>query len=139
MGVQLLGAILAAFAASAITGDVLQVMPAEEAGTGAFFLLELLFTFLLALVILNVATAPTTAGNDSYGMAIGLVVLAGALVAGPISGGAFNPAVALGAILVDLVIGDGASLAGLWVYIVATVAGGALAAFAFRAMNPAAT
>lgn len=138
IGVQVLAGIVAAFAADTVTGDVLQVMPAAETGLGAFFLLELLFTFLLALVFLNVATAPTTAGNDSYGLAIGLVVLAGALAAGPISGGAFNPAVALGPILVDLVIGDGASLGGLWVYLVATFAGGALAAFAFRAMNPAA-
>ncbi|MEL7364180.1 MAG: aquaporin, partial [Bacteroidota bacterium] len=93
MGVQVLAGILAAFAADTITGDVLQVMPAAETGIGAFFLLELLFTFLLALVILNVATAKGTAGNDYFGFAIGLVVLAGALAAGPISGGAFNPAV----------------------------------------------
>ena len=100
------------------------------------FLLELLFTFLLALVILNVAIAPTTRGNDSYGLAIGMVVLGGALAAGPISGGAFNPAVAVGPILVDQMIGDGASLAGLWVYLVAPFSGGALAALAYGVMNP---
>ena len=93
---QLAGAILAAYAADIVTGDVLRVVPAEETGLGAFFLLELLFTFALALVILHVATATATAGNSYYGLAIGLVVLAGALAAGPISGGAFNPAVALG-------------------------------------------
>lgn len=137
MGVQVLAAIVAAFAADTITGDVLQVMPAEETGLGAFFLLELLFTFLLALVILNVAIAPTTRGNDSYGLAIGMVVLGGALAAGPISGGAFNPAVAIGPILVDQIIGDGASLGGLWVYLVAPFSGGALAALAYGVMNPA--
>ena len=136
VGVQVLGAVLAAFAADQVTGDVLQVVPAEETGLAAFFLLELLFTFALALVILNVATAERTAGNDYYGVAIGLVVLAGALAAGPISGGAFNPAVALGPALVDLLIGDGASLTGLWVYLVATFAGGALAAVVFKLQNP---
>ena len=136
VAVQILAAVLAAFAADTITGDVLQVMPAAETGLGAFFLLELLFTFLLALVILHVATAPSLAGNDHYGLAIGLVVLAGALAAGPISGGAFNPAVAVGPILVDLMIGDGASLGGLWVYLVATFAGGALAAFVFKVQLP---
>lgn len=136
MAVQVLAGIVAAFATATITGDVLQVTPAAETGLGAFLLLELLFTFLLALVILHVATASNTAGNDYYGLAIGLVVLAGALAAGPISGGAFNPAVALGPILVDLMIGDGASLGGLWVYLVATFAGGALAAFTFRMQMP---
>ena len=133
---QLAGAVGGAVLALALTGDVLQVTPAEETGTGAFFLLELLFTFALALVILNVATASGTAGNESYGVAIGLVVLGGAMVAGPVSGGAFNPAVALGPALVDLAVGDGASLRGLWVYVVATPAGAALAVLAFRVQNP---
>ncbi|WP_420456386.1 MIP/aquaporin family protein [Rubrivirga sp.] len=137
MGVQVFAGVLGAFAADTITGDVLQVMPAAETGLGAFFLLEFLFTFLLVLVILNVATASGLAGNDHYGLAIGLVVLGGALAAGPISGGAFNPAVALGPALVDLAIGDGRSVDGLWVYLVATFSGGALAALAFRLQNPA--
>ena len=136
VAVQVAAAVVAALAAYAVTGDVLQVTPAEETGLGAFFLLELLFTFLLALVILNVATAPGLRGNDHYGVAIGLVVLGGALAAGPISGGAFNPAVALGPALVDLVVGTGESLDGLWVYLVATAGGGALAALAFRVQNP---
>ena len=136
MAVQVLAAVLAAFVADQVTGDVLQVVPAEETGTAAFFLMEMLFTFALALVILNVATAAGTAGNDFYGFAIGLVVLAGALAAGPISGGAFNPAVALGPAFVDLMIGDGSSVSGLWVYLVATFAGGALAAVVFKLMNP---
>ena len=135
--VQVVGAGLAALAAHAVTGEVLQVAPAEETGTGAFFLIELLFTFALVLVILNVATTAGTAGNDYYGVAIGLVVLGGALVAGPISGGAFNPAVALGPALVDLALGDGSSVDTLWVYLGATVAGAALAALAFRVQNPA--
>ena len=137
MIVQVAAGIAAASVAYVVTGDVLQVTPAEETGIGAFFLLELLFTFALVLVILNVATAERTAGNDYYGVAIGLVVLAGALAAGPISGGAFNPAVALGPTIVDLVVGDGRSLDGLWVYLAATFSGGALAALAFRLQNPA--
>ena len=137
VAVQVLAAVVAAFAAYLVTGDVLQVTPAEETGTGAFFLLELLFTFVLALVILNVATSVETVGNDSYGLAIGLVVLGGALAAGPISGGAFNPAVALGPILVDVFVGEGLSVAGLWIYLGATFAGGALAAFVFGVQSPA--
>lgn len=137
MGAQILAAIVAAFCAHFVTGDVLQVMPAEETSMGAFFLLELLFTFALALVILNVATSVDTAGNSYFGLAIGFTVFAGAVAAGPISGGAFNPAVALGPALVDLMVGDGASLSGLWVYLVATFAGGALAAVVFKIQSPA--
>ena len=132
MAVQVLAAILAAFAVFVINDQALQVMPSAETSLFEFFLLEALFTFLLVLVILNVAAAPGTAGNDYYGLAIGLTVMAGAFAAGPISGGAFNPAVAVGPILVDLLAGDGASLGGLWVYLVATFGGGALGALAFR-------
>ena len=137
MGVQVLAAIVAAFCAHFVTGDVLTVAPAAETSMGAFFLLELLFTFALALVILNVATSVETAGNSYFGLAIGFTVLAGAFAAGPISGGAFNPAVALGPILVDLMVGDGATISGLWVYLVATFAGGALAALVFKVQSPA--
>jgi glycerol uptake facilitator-like aquaporin len=56
---------------------------------------EVLFTWFMVLVILNVATHPKAAGNQYYGVAIGLAVAAGALVAGPISGAALNPAVGL--------------------------------------------
>ena len=136
MAAQLLAAVAAALVAYGVTGDVLQVTPAEETGLGAFFLLELLFTFALALVILNVASASNLEGNEFYGIAIGFVVVGGALAAGPISGGAFNPAVALGPALVDLAVGDGRSVGSLWVYLPATFAGAALGALAFRLQNP---
>jgi aquaporin Z len=136
---QVAGALVAALVVSVIIGRTLTVMPAAETSLFAFFLMELLFTFALVLVVLNVATADETAGNSYFGLAIGFTVLAGAFAAGPISGGAFNPAVALGPILVDAVAGEGASLAGLWVYLVACFAGGALAAFVFRLQHPAPT
>ena len=59
-------------------------------------LAEFLFTFALAYVVLNVATSKDTAGNSNYGLAIGFTVLTGAYAVGAISGGAFNPAVAVG-------------------------------------------
>ena len=137
MGAQVLAAIVAAFCAYFVTGDVLKVAPAAETSMGSFFLLEMLFTFALALVILNVATSVDTAGNSYFGLAIGFTVLVGAIAAGPISGGAFNPAVALGPILVDLMVGDGSSLSSLWLYLASTFAGGALAALVFKVQSPA--
>lgn len=136
MAAQILAAIVAAFIVASIDGSPLQVAPAEETSLFSFFLLEMLFTFALVLVILNVSTAKATEGNSYFGLAIGFTVLGGALAAGPISGGAFNPAVALGPILVDAMVGEGGTMDGLWVYLVSSFTGGALAALAFKAMNP---
>lgn len=66
---------------------------------------EFLLTFMLLLVILNVAKHPSTSGNGFYGVAIGLTVAAGAILVGPISGGAFNPAVTLGPLVVQSIKG----------------------------------
>ena len=70
--------------------------------------------------MLNVATAKGTSGNPTYGLAIGFTVLAGAYSVGAISGGAFNPAVAVGITIMGL-----SSVANIWIYLVANFAGGA--------------
>jgi aquaporin Z len=94
-------------------------------------LAEFLFTFALAYVVLNVATAKANAGNSFYGLAIGFTVMVGAFTVGPISGGAFNPAVATGCY--DL----GLLPMGHWVaYVAAELSAGALAAFVFKVLNP---
>jgi aquaporin Z len=97
----------------------------------AAVVVEILFTFALAYTVLNVATSNDHPNNSFYGLAIGLVVLAGATAVGGVSGGAFNPAVGLGISLAGL-----ASWSMIWVYVVATLIGGALAGYAFRAINP---
>ena len=63
---------------------------------GPALLAEFLFTFALVYVVLNAATAEGTSGNSFYGLAIGMTVMTGAFAVGNISGGAFNPAVAIG-------------------------------------------
>jgi len=95
------------------------------------FAAELLFTFALVYVVLNVATAKATAGNSNYGLAIGFTVLAGAFAVGDVSGGAFNPAVAVGAMIMGML-----PWAKLWLYLVAELVGGAAAAVVFKALNP---
>jgi aquaporin Z len=97
---------------------------------------EILFTTLLVLVVLNVATSPATAGNQYFGLAIGFTVMAGAFAVSPISGAAFNPAVAIGLICMDLIRG-GSSAQYIWIYIVGPLAGGAIAAYLYKMMNPA--
>ena len=95
------------------------------------FAAEFVFTFALAWVVLNVATAKENDGNSYFGLAIGFTVLAGAFAVGDISGGAFNPAVAVGAMLMGML-----PWTSLWLYLVAELLGGAVAAVAFKAVHP---
>jgi aquaporin Z len=88
---------------------------------------EVLFTTALVLVVLNVAATKETAGNSFYGLAIGMTVAAGAFVAGPISGGAFNPAVGISATVAGIAFGHD-SWSDLPIYIVGPLAGAAVAA-----------
>jgi aquaporin Z len=93
-------------------------------------IVEFLFTFALAWVVLNVATAKGTSGNSFYGLAIGFTVLTGAVAVGGVSGGAFNPAVGLGVVVMGL-----EKISQLWIYVAADLAGGAVAALAFKATH----
>jgi len=124
---QLVGGALAALASFA-------VFPKAEAAAkievGPAFLVEALFTFILVYVVLNVATSKDNDGNSFYGLAIGSVVVVGALSVGPVSGGGFNPAVALG-----LSISGQFDWANLWLYVLAPLIGGAVAALVFRLLN----
>lgn len=131
---QLLGAIAAAFIVYVITGTPFGPAPALDASTTASLLVEILFTFALALVVLNVATASKTAGNSYFGLAIGFTVMVGAFAGGGISGGAFNPAVGLGPNITQAMLGAGA-LGHTWIYVVGPAIGAAAAAFAFRAQQ----
>ena len=128
---QLAGAVVATLAALGILGQTFAPAPGPEATTVAAWLVEILYTFALALVVLNTATHPKTAGNSHYGLAIGFTVGVGSIAGGPISGGAFNPAVGVGPALVHAAAGGG-TLAHVPLYIVAPCLGGILAAFVFR-------
>jgi aquaporin Z len=133
---QIIGALLAALAVRVILGSTFAPAPSEGASVIAVLMVEILFTFALALVVLNVATAPATAGNSYYGLAIGFTIVVAAFAGGSISGGAFNPAVGIGPVLVNALAGGG-TLANLWYYIVGPLAGGALAAVVFKLQGAA--
>ena len=104
----------------------------DVAGAGKMLVVEFLFTFALAWVVLNVATALGTEGNSFYGLAIGFTVAAGAFSVGSVSGGAFNPAVAVGAMLMGLL-----SWGDIWIYLLANLLGGVAAASLFLFTQPA--
>jgi aquaporin Z len=130
--VQFVAGVLAGWAARAVVNPaaVTALHPSGHALT-ATAVVEFLFTFALCWVMLNVATSKDNPNNAFYGLAIGFTVLAGAFAVGGISGGAFNPAVSLGAATGGLF-----AWSTLWVYIVVQAVAGIAAGLAFRALNP---
>lgn len=130
---QILGGVAAGAVALVLTGEHPAPVPTTADNITAL-LNEILFTFALVLVVLNVACTSATKGNSYYGVAIGLTVMAGAFVGGPISGGAYNPAVGLGLCAIDALRG-GSSLAHVWLYLVGPFVGAILAAGAFTIQN----
>jgi aquaporin Z len=133
--VDLVAYIVAQFVGGAFAALVsFAVWPAAEKATeievGPAFLVEALFTLALVWAVLNTATSKDTDGNSFYGLAIGGTVFVGAVAVGGISGGGFNPAVALG-----LSISGQFAWSNLWLYILAPVVGGVVAAVLFRVLN----
>jgi aquaporin Z len=125
---QIAGAAVAAAAVRYLTGGVIDSPGTVEMVPA--LLAEFLFTFALCYVVLNVATARGTEGNSNYGLAIGFTVLIGAFSVGAISGGAFNPAVAVGITLMGL-----SAPASLWILLVGDLLGGAAAAAVFNGLD----
>ena len=129
---QVVGAIVAALVVGVLKGP--SAMSQVTPGTlqiGPALLAEFVFTFALAWTVLNVATAKATTGNSNYGLAIGFTVMTGAFSVGSVSGGVFNPAVAVGVTMMGL-----SAAANIWIFLVADFLGGALAAYAFTTINP---
>lgn len=124
---QVIGAILAAYAVIHFKGAA-STTPMHLSLNAIFA--EFLFTFALCFVVLNVATAKETAGNSYFGLAIGFTVLAGAYAVGSISSAAFNPAVAVGASLMNLT-----TWSDFWMFLVGNFAGAVAAALCFNAAH----
>jgi aquaporin Z len=125
---QIAGAVVAALAAGFIYGPG---KPMTITNVPAAILAEFLFTFALCYVVLNTATAKGTLDNSFYGLAIGMTVMTGAFAVGGVSGGAFNPAVAVGIGLMKLV-----AISDLWIHLIGEAAGAGVAAMTFKFINP---
>ena len=134
---QLAGAVAAAAVANIIMGKPLDGPAPGKDSAGniypvhAALLVEILYTFALALVVLNVATSKKTEGNSFYGLAIGFTIAAAAFCGGGVSGGAYNPAVGLGPNIWNASAAGG-SLLHVWLYVVGPLAGAAVAAVVFK-------
>ena len=127
---QFIAAVVAALVARWYMGDMNVVAVNLDGKILKSLVAELIGTFALAYVVLNVATSKGTTGNSFYGLAIGFTVFAMASTFGAVSGGAFNPAVAVGATLAQLF-----ELKNIWIYLVACFGGGLLAGLVFNFVN----
>lgn len=124
---QLIGAGFGAWTLYYFSGNFTEPIPLL---TGPAFIAEILGTFALVWVILNVATSINNAGNSFYGLAIGAAVTALIYLFGDISGAAFNPAVAVGAGMMNFL-----DFADIWIHISGSLIGAILACYIFLYVN----
>jgi aquaporin Z len=136
MVAQVLGAVVASLLVYFIMGRTFALAPSPTASVLGALLIEVLYSFALCIVVLNSACHEKTKGNSFYGLAIGFTIVVAAFAGGGISGGAFNPAVGLGPILVHALMGGG-SFSNLWLYLVGPFVGAALAAGLFSLQEQA--
>mmetsp|Transcript_82417 Transcript_82417/g.249959 ORF Transcript_82417/g.249959 Transcript_82417/m.249959 type:complete len:441 (-) Transcript_82417:5-1327(-) len=131
--VQILAGCVASFSYSLLFQDTFNIGPTVGFDWWQAMLCELLYTFVLCFVVLNSAASKKIGGkNQFYGLAIGFVIVAGAYGPGAVSGGCFNPAVALGIDASSSGLGFGWCLP----YFAFEILGAALAAALFRACRP---
>jgi len=133
MAVQIAGGICAAFTyAFLMNGETFALKPPAYKWSQVI-VAEFVFTFVLAFVVLSVATVKNPL-SEYFGFAIGMCVTVGGCAIGKVSGGSLNPAVSFG-ISTSHIIGGG----GFWpclIYSAVELAAGAAAAGAFKITQP---
>ena len=132
---QLLGSVVATYFIMLLGNDFNVVSNTND--ISSFFVAEILFTFLLVFVILNVALNKNLKGNQFYGLAIGLTVTAGAFTVGDISGAVFNPAVSFGPSLFSFidpqVVGTSVSSSDFFIYyLISGIIGSVIASYLYK-------
>jgi aquaporin Z len=124
---QVVGGVLAFVFGYLVSGHSSGIHPGPKVDIYQALAVEILFTAALVLVILNVAFTRALQGNSFYGIAIGFTIAAAIFVGGPISGGAYNPAVGTGATLGSAMF-SGGGWSDAWLYIVGPFVGAAIGA-----------
>ena len=132
---QLLGAFAASIVFYLIQERTFAPAPTVGVEIWKSILLELLFTFALCSVFLELATSERLKGNYIYGLAIGFTFLGGIYAIGGISGGVLNPAAAFGPQLMDTLEG-GSGLGKFYIYFIGCFGGGVLSAIVYKFLNP---
>jgi aquaporin Z len=127
---QCIGALVASGALRFLFPENAQLGSTLPAGSAMqSFILEIILTYLLMLVILQVSQGSREVGVMA-GIAVGATVLLEAMFAGPITGASMNPARSLAPALVS------GTFTALWVYMFAPVIGAFAAALTWRAVRP---
>ena len=129
---QILGGIVAYAFASYLRVRIAIPQPGDGYSFGQALLVELLLAFVFVSIVLAVTKAQAFKNSHVFGFAIGFTVPALAVLGSPISGGLFNPAIALGANLFGLAKGTHVIWADVLLYVGGALAGGYLAARAFK-------
>jgi aquaporin Z len=124
---QLAGAVLAFVVGYLVIGHSPGIHPGAKVDILQALAVEILFTAALVLVVLNVALTKALQGNSFYGLAIGFTIAAAIFVGGPISGGAYNPAVGFGATLGSALFAGG-GWSDFWLYVAGPFVGAAIGA-----------
>lgn len=136
-GAEVLPYILSQTGGALLASGLLRILFPGPTGMGATlpagsaaqsFVLEVILTFILMLVILNVSTGAKEKGITA-GIAVGSVIALEAMFAGPISGASMNPARSLAPALAS------GQLAHLWLYLTAPILGALLAILACRCVR----
>ena len=128
---QLIAGLIAAAVYLAIKGQYFVPAPSPSAGMGPAFLVEVFYTFLLCTVVLHVAATEKVKDNHYYGLAIGLTLMAAAFAGGPISGGAFNPAVGVSPLIFDIK-NLSSRLMDVSLYVIGPITGAVLAGLVYQ-------
>jgi len=132
-GVQILGGIAAALTYSAMeNGESFPLKPAGYKWSQAL-IAEFMFTFVLAFVVLSVATVKN-ALSEYFGFAIGMCVTVGGCAIGKVSGGSLNPAVSVG--ISTSHISGGGNFWPCLIYMIVELLAGAAAAGVFKVTQP---
>eukprot|EP00922_Rhytidocystis_sp_ex-Travisia-forbesii_P061201 GHVS01090740.1.p1 GENE.GHVS01090740.1~~GHVS01090740.1.p1 ORF type:complete len:312 (+),score=38.03 GHVS01090740.1:414-1349(+) len=128
---EFVGGLLGATVSAALTSSSAAFSPGSSFSAGQAVVIEIIVTIILCLIVQLAAI------NGSFGplaaFYIGLVVLVGIIFGGPITGGCFNPAVALAQFVVNAVVHPGAfSVSNFFLYLLCPFVGSVVSSFLFH-------
>lgn len=133
---QLTGSIVGAFIAIGFTGELPYIEPGAKYkdSYGRLCVVEMIYTFAVAVVAINVATTESQRGNFFYGVSIGMCVCAGMATAQKISGGAFNPAIGTALSITNAMRATGTGRF-VWIYWTGPMLGGYMGGLSYHVLN----
>jgi aquaporin Z len=129
--IQIFGGMIGAAIGTSIAANNIGIRKTEGYSVGQAIVAEIFFTSLLCTVVINVATTKANKGTWFYGFAIGTTVTAAGYAVGDISGGAFNPAVATGIIILT----PSESNKNLWIYWIGDLLGSLMSGIVWYVIN----